>query len=160
MSNYLHFPVFRRSAIALLGRISVLMVISMGLLPLQPASAQVPNPTKLFPANDPSFYYFGRTERGANTRWTWPGTGLRVAYTNSPHVSLRIFAENFEEQSSLNTPKYVWYRVDRSPWQRIIIGAGNMADFPLSVPGDSKTHTLDVIKASEGQLTFQGLMLE
>src|SRR5258707_18661 len=91
----------------------LVVIIGLALLSVQYATAQVPSPTKLFAANDPSYYYFGRTERAADTIWTWPGSGLRVAYSNSPHVSIRLWAQNVQETPSLGMPKYVWYRVDR-----------------------------------------------
>ncbi|MEP7284217.1 MAG: GDSL-type esterase/lipase family protein [Chloroflexota bacterium] len=118
------------------------------------------NQKKFVNAADPAFYYFGRVERRDSSLWTWPGTGLRVAYSGSPHVTLRFFADDFWETSSKGMAKAIWYRVDRGTWRRLPVGAGTTSDLPLVVPGDSNTHTLDVVKASEGRLFFNGILLE
>src|SRR5262249_39091663 len=96
--------------------------------------------------------------------WTWPGTGLRVIYSNSVHVKLRLRAENFDEDSSRNTTRMVWYKIDDGPWISFTLPT-NVASSPdmlvdLQTPNDTGQHTLNVVKASEGQLTFRGIALD
>jgi lysophospholipase L1-like esterase len=112
--------------------------------------------TKFIAANDPAIYYYGRVRVSDKTLWTWPGTGFRVAYSGSPKVSLKFFAQNFDELSSKNTPRAFSYRVDNGRWQQVIVGANSSNLYPLNVPSNSDTHVLEVVKTVEGRLIFEG----
>src|SRR5258708_1747912 len=138
-----------------------IIVLLLAALPLQSMQAQVPGKQyKFIAATDPAIYYFGRVKREENTLWTWPGSGLRVVYTNSTSVTVRIYANDFWDESTKGMPKIVWYRIDRGEWQRFIVGGGSLNNVELNVPRDTKPHQLDLMKASEGQLTFQALLLD
>src|SRR5689334_6006706 len=107
-----------------------------------------------FNGSDPAIYYFGRVKREDNAIWTWPGSGLRVVYNNSTSVTIRVRDDYFWDESSQNTPRMVWYRVDNGGWYRFYLGANSQNDVQLLVPGSRGKHQLDVVKASEGQITF------
>src|SRR5215470_16012445 len=76
-----------------------------------------------FNGSDPAIYYFGRVKREDNVVWTWPGSGLRVVYNNSTSVTVRLHDDYFWDESSQNTPRMVWYRVDQGGWNRFYLGA-------------------------------------
>jgi lysophospholipase L1-like esterase len=113
-----------------------------------------------FNGADPAIYYFGRVKREANAVWTWPGSGLRVVYNNSTSVTVRLHNDYFWDESSQNTPRMVWYRVDQGGWNRFYLGANSENDVQLFVPGSKSKHQLDIVKASEGQITFKALLLD
>jgi lysophospholipase L1-like esterase len=139
-----------------------LVALVLAALPVQSTQAQTNTNKKyaFFAASDPAIYYFGRVKREVNTLWSWPGSGLRVVYNNSTSVTLRIFANDFWDESTHGMPKMVWYRIDHGAWLRFIVGAGTQNDVPLNVPKDTRPHQLDVMKASEGELTFEALLLD
>src|SRR5258708_3902821 len=138
-----------------------IIVVLLAALPLQSMQAQVTGKQyKFIPATDMAIYYFGRVKREPNTVWTWPGSGLRVVYTNSTSVTVRIYANDFWDESTKGMPKMVWYRIDRGAWLRFSVGSGSLNNVELNVPRDTKPHQLDLMKASEGQLTFQALLLD
>ncbi len=113
-----------------------------------------------FNGSDPAIYYFGRVKREDNAIWTWPGSGLRVIYNNSTSVTVRLHNDYFWDESSQNTPRMVWYRIDRGSWNRFYMGANSENDVQLFVPGGNGKHQLDIVKASEGQITFKAIMLD
>lgn len=122
-----------------------------------PVQAQSP---AFFTAADGAIYYFGRTQRADAVLWTWAASGLRVAYMNSTTLALRFRAQNFDEDSSANRTRRVWYRIDGGEWLALDIPPNSAADYPLNAPNNKGRHTLDVVKASEGQLIFEGITLE
>ena len=113
-----------------------------------------------FNGSDPAIYYFGRVKREDNAVWTWPGAGLRVVYNNSTSVTVRLHDDYFWDESSQNTPRMLWYRIDRGGWNRILLGANSENDVQLFVPGSKTKHQLDIVKASEGQVTFKAILLD
>src|ERR1041385_3162035 len=98
----------------LLGLLSVVLVA----LPTFLVQAAQGKQYAFFNGSDPAIYYFGRVKREDNAIWTWPGSGLRVVYNNSTSVTIRLRDDYFWDESSQNTPRMVWYRVDRAPWNR------------------------------------------
>src|SRR5262249_16415128 len=90
-------------------------VIALALAPIASVQAK-PEIRGRYVGRASGIRYFGRVQRGADVLWTWPGTGLRVVYSNSVHVKLRLRAENFDEDSSRNTIRMVWYKIDDGPW--------------------------------------------
>jgi lysophospholipase L1-like esterase len=113
-----------------------------------------------FGAATGAIHYMGRTQRGDTVLWTWPGSGLRVIYSGSRAVLLRFRAENFGEVSSQDRVRNVWYRIDGAAWTLLSIPPNTDNAYPLTAPPDTGRHILEVVKASEGQLTFVGLILE
>ncbi|MCC7446573.1 MAG: hypothetical protein IT324_04115 [Anaerolineae bacterium] len=111
-------------------------------------------------ASAAEFYYFGRMIRGDAVLWTWPGMGLRVSYSGSRSASLHFRADNVDEPASLQTARMIWYRIDGGGWVQQIIPPGMESDYTLIVPNDKNKHMLEVVKSSEGQLTFSGIVLE
>lgn len=148
----------RRCGLILCG---VFLLLSL-LLPLGPVTSlhAQSDDRILFNAANAAYFYFGRYQPGESVLWTWPGSGLRVMYDNSHTVKLRVFADNFKEDSSFTIGRVVWYRIDRGNWIQFSMAGGDQRDVSLTVPFDLGHHTIEVIKASEGQLTFQGLLLE
>src|SRR5260221_7991683 len=143
--------------------VSVVILGLLALLPL-PNSEAAPQQRGFFLASSKAIRYFGRVQRGADVLWTWPGTGLRVAYANSAVVKLRLRADSFDEDSSRNAVRMVWYKIDNGTWMTFTLPASSPASpdvlMALQTPNDRATHTLDVVKASEGQLTFRGVELD
>ncbi len=140
-------------------RLIVFLTLLSSLLTFPLAShAQVSNVRYLASANE--FFYFGRLYRGDAVLWTWPGMGLRVVYSGSRTASLHFRADNVDEPSSFQTPRMVRYRIDGGGYMQVIIPPGTESDYPLIVPNDKGKHTLEVVKASEGQLTFSGIVLD
>jgi lysophospholipase L1-like esterase len=139
-----------------------LMALALVLLlaPLIRVTAQGGQADGQYSAAARAIYYIGRVQRGDNVIWSWPGTGVRVRYSASQSVGLRFRAENFPEPSSNNVPRLVWYRIDETPWQSFIVPPGADSVFPLASPGDLGEHSLQVVKASEGRLTFGGIALQ
>lgn len=123
---------------------------------IPPVNAQ----QNFFGAATPAIHYLGRTQRGDSVLWTWPGSGLRVIYSSSRAVALRIRADSFGEASSLDRIRNIWYRIDGNAWILLSIPANSDNAYSLTVPPDGGRHILEVIKASEGQLTFGGIVLE
>jgi lysophospholipase L1-like esterase len=113
-----------------------------------------------FPASASAIYYFGRVQRSPNVLWTWPGTGFRVAFSSSRSISVRFRAPDFPEESTDGRVKLLWYRVDDNPWYLLVLPPRMVIDFPLFAPADRAKHTLSVVKASEGQVIFEGITLE
>jgi lysophospholipase L1-like esterase len=134
-------------------------LLVMALSQLGAAGAQG-QPKRVFDAADPAIQYAGRVARGETTLWSWPGTGFRVFYANSPAVALRLEAENYPEQASNNVDRWVKYRIDRGPWRSFRVPPELDGLFPLATPGDTGEHLLEVYKASEGRLTFGGIVLD
>jgi lysophospholipase L1-like esterase len=122
------------------------------------AHAQAPA-LKFLAADDPAYHYIGRHQRGPEVLWTWAGSGLRVGYSGAPNLRLRLYAFNASEESSNGMTRVLYYRVDGGGWKRITIGSGADEDFTLSTPADNKPHTLDILKVSEGRVTFKGLWI-
>ncbi len=104
--------------------------------------------------------YFGRVQRAESVVWTWPATGFRVIYQNSRTVRLHFHADNFPDDSTLGTTKLIWYRIDDRPWGQLVIPAGESLDYALAAPPDKNRHLLEVMKASEGQVTFDAILLD
>jgi lysophospholipase L1-like esterase len=153
----LHCPPRRRTI--RLGAILLVtcLVVALG---LTQTAGQASPQRQRYSADASEIAYFGRTARGTAVLWTWPASGLRVAYRNSASVALHFRAENTPDGFSFNRTRMAWYRIDSGPWTQLIIPAGVDADYSLAVPGDIGPHTLNVVKASEGQLTFVGIALD
>ena len=154
---HLHHP--PRQRIIRLGAILLMtcLVLALG---LAQAAGQASPQRRRYAADAGEIAYFGRTARGAAVLWTWPASGLRVAYRNSATIALHFRAENSPDGFSFNRTRMAWYRIDSGPWTQLIIPPNVDADYSLAVPGDTGPHTLDVVKASEGQLTFGGIALD
>src|SRR5882724_6679810 len=108
----------------LLGLLSIFAV----LLPTFFVNAAQGKQYAFFDGANPAIYYFGRVKRETNAVWTWAGTGLRVVYANSTSVTVRLHTDYFWDESSQNTPRMVWYRVDRGGWSRFYMGANAQND--------------------------------
>ncbi len=113
-----------------------------------------------FGASTEAIDYVGRTQRSNSVLWTWPATGLRVMYSNSGTLSLHFRAPDLPEESTSNRVKLIWYRIDSSPWQQLSIPPNSNADYSLAAPADRESHLLEVVKASEGAVNFEGIILE
>jgi lysophospholipase L1-like esterase len=137
--------------------VAILILLGSALVGYLPSHAAQ---TAFYTAAEGALYYFGRTQRADNVLWTWPASGLRVAYGNSATVALRFRALDYGEDSSANRTRLVWYRFDGGAWQLLAVPPNSGADYPLTGPGDRGRHTLDVVKASEGQLIFDGITLD
>lgn len=144
-----------RSLVAFLGLVLSIYASGAGFVP---ALAQ--GQGGQFSAAASAIAYLGRVQRGESVLWTWPGSGLRVGFSNSRSAQLALQADSFGEYSSENTSRLVWYRIDGGPWLGFSVAANTGGTFPLAVPADRGAHTLEVVKASEGRLTFRGILLE
>ncbi len=113
-----------------------------------------------FPASANAIHYLGRTQRNNGVLWTWPGSGLRVSYSNSRAISVRFRAPDYPDDSTRGWIKVAWYRVDDNPWLMIVMPPNTVADYGLYAPSDRGKHTLEIVKASEGQVIFEGITLE
>jgi lysophospholipase L1-like esterase len=152
----------RRSPLQQIVRLGVILLVACFVLTLgvtRTASQGSPQQRR-YSAAASEIAYFGRTVRGDTVLWTWPASGLRVAYRGSATVALHFRAENAPDGFSFNRTRMAWYRIDSGPWTQLIIPPNTDADYSLAVPGDTNKHTLDVVKASEGQLTFAGIALD
>jgi lysophospholipase L1-like esterase len=136
----------------------LLCLAIIGIVAMLPATATLhaQDDSKFASAADPAIYYYGRVQVSDKVLWTWPGTGFRVAYSGTPKLALKFFAENTEELPSKGTPRAFVYRIDNGKWQRVVVGSGSDNYYALNVPGDSNTHVLEVVKTVEGRLIFEG----
>src|SRR5579859_4150837 len=96
------------------GRLALALVAActaflLGVLPLltADASAAQSKQTAFFSPTDPAIYYLGRVKREQSTLLTWPGSGFRVVYNNSTTVIVKLYANDFWEESTHNTAKMV-----------------------------------------------------
>lgn len=140
-------------------RIAFVVVVLVAALFFMGAASAQGQPQRVFDAADPAIQYAGRVVRGETMLWSWPGTGFRVFYENSPNAALRFEAQNYPEQSSNNVLRWVKYRIDGGPWRSLRIPPELDGLFSLSAPDDRSEHLLEVYKASEGRLTFGGIVL-
>jgi lysophospholipase L1-like esterase len=127
---------------------------------LQPSTAIHAAGGKFFTGAAEPIQYLGRVQRAESVLWTWPATGFRVIYNGSRSVRLRFHADNFPDDSSADTAKMIWYRIDDRPWGQFAVEIGGTQEFTLNTPNDKNRHLLRVVKASEGQVTFDGLTLD
>ncbi|MCC6975413.1 MAG: hypothetical protein IT322_15510 [Anaerolineae bacterium] len=135
-------------------RFLIVIILAALILPLGMAQAQ--SDVRFSPV-ERAIYYLGRVQRGETMLWTWAGTGFRVKYLNSMAVALHFSAENAPEPMSTDVPRLVQYRVNGGEWKSLLIPALSDQTFPLEIT-DSEG-VLEVIKVSEGTLTFKGLRL-
>jgi lysophospholipase L1-like esterase len=139
---------------------ALLAVIVPGVVSGLAFPAQAQEPRGFYPASTNAIVYVGRTQRSNSVLWTWPGVGLRVVYGSSRSISLRFRAPDFPDDSTPNRVKLIWYHIDDNPWLLVVVPPNSAADYPLSAPADLARHRLEVVKASEGQVLFEGITLE